>query len=1339
MQKKILSLCIALAMGNTSYASIDITETQKAEENVCPAKLSELTKEQKNKLPANCNTESDDDLWGWLAGGATVLTAAIVGVVNNNSGGGYTHGSTADPIPDPTSDPTSDPTPDPTSDPTPDPTPDPISDPVFIDTITPDSGQTLTGDNQDVTVNDISAKDGTGLSINGNNANVKTDGAISADGAASIAIDIAGENALVENNSNSKVSDGGTGTKITGDSAEVKNSGDNTISGDGSTGTLINGNDAVVSNTGNSDISSGAIGTMVNGDNSTVNLGGDEGKTVVYNISGGAKGAMVTGSNGTLSISNMTANVTDAQSSLVDISGNNTKSTLNGEINVKNGAHGINVSGDNATVDTQATVNVHDKDSVGINVTATNVAAGDKTSFNNSGDINVSNNATGVLISGNKSDVALKGNVNITSVTDGNGILQTGKGVVVNGNNSTVSLEGNMNLTNQAIHAGQLMFVDQSPMIGIDASGTGNTINLSGVLNIARVGAQDNSNPTAGGSDEIAFTGVNVNGGGNTVNVNGGLNVKLDSQGLNTAWNAGGVIGVKVDGASIVNVSGNSSLYGNQNYTRSSKFAEVNNGGILNLQDNSSLTLEFVSNETSQFTGQSGSEGYLQALGAGSSVNNAGLIDGSALDMGMILSANTGSAVTNTGTIRDLDIKNKGKIALMGAVNEGSTATNKGDLQLRSTSLPVPLGHMYDYPLSNTGNSGYGINGGKNADISNAGTIELQGAALFGMGTTSGASAINSGTISLNGFTPVVDEADNVVGETAYVTDNGGAWQRGAGMIAGSKESYGAGAIALNTGTIDVKNSGFGMLAIKGGTVTNQGNIVLSANSTTVHDSSISQLVGMGVINKGVAINDINGVININTSVGQAFYNDGTGQIINRGMVVVGEGVNSSVDNSAATVDTKVSQYIIGTNADGSAGTMLLRHATLKDVKVDTGFTAGSAAKNETFDNVFQGTDIQGAENIASDSVVWNAQGNTDASGNVDVTMTKNAYTDVTDDSVSGVANALEEGYTNNRLYQSLNLKSSVELTNAMQQISGSKAVSAFNEAKVLSNRFTMLSDNAVVNANGLGFNVMAKGDSRAELGNDASYDMLALSQKLSLTDSHSLTLQYGIARLDGNGDVKTAGDNGLTGGYSQFFGLNHDMYLGNNMSWGNSLRYDNHQLDSKRSIQYSGVNEVADANNSQQYMEMKSQFSKGYDLSDTLKFIPSIGTKLRYTRDGSVNESGAGDYNLKMNAGTETAIDAIAGMELTYANKNGWAATGSVEGGPNLSYSKSTRTAQLQGAAGQKFAVDDEQHGGGMNSLTQAGVKYNSGNATLGMDAYNWQEDGTTDRGLRMNYKLRF
>ncbi len=51
----------------------------------------------------------------------------------------------------------------------------------------------------------------------------------------------------------------------------------------------------------------------------------------------------------------------------------------------------------------------------------------------------------------------------------------------------------------------------------------------------------------------------------------------------------------------------------------------------------------------------------------------------------------------------------------------------------------------------------------------------------------------------------------------------------------------------------------------------------------------------------------------------------------------------------------------------------------------------------------------------------------------------------------------------------------------------------------MLSNRFSMLADAAPKVGNGLAFNVVAKGDPRAELGNNTEYDMLALRKTIDL------------------------------------------------------------------------------------------------------------------------------------------------------------------------------------------------------------------------------------------------
>ena len=104
------------------------------------------------------------------------------------------------------------------------------------------------------------------------------------------------------------------------------------------------------------------------------------------------------------------------------------------------------------------------------------------------------------------------------------------------------------------------------------------------------------------------------------------------------------------------------------------------------------------------------------------------------------------------------------------------------------------------------------------------------------------------------------------------------------------------------------------------------------------------------------------------------------------------------------------------------------------------------------------------------------------------------------------------------------------------------------------------------------------------------------------------------------------------------------------------------------------------------------------------------------------------------MNSGSETAVDSIVGLKLDYAGKDGWSASATLEGGPNLSYAKSQRTASLVGAGSQHFNIDDGQKGGGINSLASVGVKYSSKESSLNLDAYNWKEEG-----MMLNFKKTF
>lgn len=680
------------------------------------------------------------------------------------------------------------------------------------------------------------------------------------------------------------------------------------------------------------------------------------------------------------------------------------------------------------------------------------------------------------------------------------------------------------------------------------------------------------------------------------------------------------------------------------------------------------------------------------------------------------LNSNNGT-LYNTGTMELTATSNKGAINYWGA---GAAFINDGTVNATTAALAyagggagsAPDKHAFFWNQSN-GVINYDANNGRAVDFSaynnyvavNDGTMNISGNNAYGMYGGKNAQLVNNNTINLG---------------TEGTTDTG--------MVAMALDKNAtADAVIENNGTINIyANNSYAFSVAGAGHVVNNGTVVIADGVT-----------GSGIIKQGDSVN-VEGTNGNNGNSDEAHYADYTlpGTPVEPGSNTTSG--SAAGDTSGASND--LNGYVVGTSADGSAGKLMVSNASMDGVGINTGFTAGTADTTVSFDNVVEGSNLTDASAIQSTSVVWNAQGSQDSDGNVDVTMTKNAYADVaTDGSVSDVAQALDAGYTNNELYTSLNVGTTAELNSALKQVSGSQATTVFREARVLSNRFNMLADAAPQIKNGLAFNVVAKGDPRAELGNDTQYDMLALRQKLDLTANQNLTLEYGIARLDGDGSEK-AGDNGLTGGYSQFFGLKHSMAFDEGLAWNNSLRYDVHNLDSSRSVAYGDVNKIADSDARQQYMEFRSEGAKTFSLmDDALKVTPYAGVKFRHTMEDGYKERNAGDFNLSMNSGSETAVDSIVGMKLDYAGKDGWSATATLEGGPNLSYSKSQRTASLQGAAGQSFGVDDGQKGGGINGLATIGVKYSSNDTVLHLDAYQWKEDGISDKGFMLNVKKTF
>ncbi|HAH5596521.1 TPA: autotransporter domain-containing protein [Escherichia coli] len=1580
---------------------------------------------------------------------------------------------------------------------------------------------------------------GAGVIVTGDNAVINNTGQSDIDGDNSVSVKVAGNATRIKMEGGLNVSGGAHGIDATGDNNEVSNKGNISVVDAHSMGVLLNGDRASFVNMGDINVSGGAaddhaIGVQINGDNSTfINVGdlnADDTATGVkitgdasdialagaMHVGNFASGLEVTGKNNDLSLSTNMMDVTGKQSTGVTITGDDNTIDITGDmvvdqnsvgakiagdrvslqqkgdITVNGAGHGVEVSGSKAAISNQGKLTVKDQDSIGIAI------IGDDAQFTTVGEIDVSLNGTGVAISGDREQVNLSGDINVIQERDGSGTFQGGTGISIMGNDSSMLLAGSINVTSSM---GDQPSTSPQSLTGVTIGGENNTVDLQGDINITV--DSDFLEP------QNDLYGVMVSGSNNIINLDGGINISGDSGGHF-------IKGVQVTGNNSVNISGHSVMNTRQVLGTFSLISVADGGNVVfdesAVTDIQSSTRDFPN----YFIGS-----VIIAMGSQSAIRNNGIVN--TTDAQELMMANSGGQVVNAGEINIRpDAESHSFFAGMAARGDDSQAKNVsgGTINLTSNTQPYRGSGIGEYPVKWYSNTGYALLASNYGTVINetGATINLHGAGTYGVSASKG-TATNAGEINVDGFVPTVDENGFIIDETYWQTNS--IYLMGGGMLAGSTDAGNGDAKAVNTGTINVNNEGFGMLAMSGGTVVNQGTINLTTDEGVTKQQD-NQLFAMGAVQGGLAINDQDGVININTDIGQAFYKDSTGTILNYGKInlfgnpmdesdshmgvtpddkdilselsgsgesisktTTGDGfiavnnqanygdetlngdvtangwifnqpdasltingelsVNQGLENSghldvdsinskttiynretgsittdlltlngavsffnegefsgsitgnsyqqnvvntgemtvtedghslvngsflffneagatltnsgnavtggenaiihvtrtsdsvsqvnrgtitatngysaiktentgsnsngkwiwntetgvinginpvAPLVDLRrgynfsnagvinvqgdnavgisggttsytvklvnsgtinvgteqgqldgtngegligikgngkdttinntqtgvinvyadnswafggqtkaiinngeinllcdtgcdiyapgttgtqkdhngtaditvpeasttpsqgnvptppadpnapqlLSNYTIGTNSDGSSGTLSANNLVIGDnVSVNAGFSAGTADTTVVVNDVFKGENISGVDNIVSSTVVWTAKGSTDASGNVDVTMSKNAYTDVaTDGSVSDVAKALDAGYTNNELYTSLNVGTTAELNSALKQISGSQATTVFREARVLSNRFSMLADAAPKMGNGLAFNVVAKGDPRAELGNNTEYDMLALRKTVDLSESQTMSLEYGIARLDGDGAQK-AGDNGVTGGYSQFFGLKHQMSFDNGMNWNNALRYDIHQLDSSRSVAYGDVSKTADTNVKQQYLEFRSEGAKTFEPREGLKITPYAGLKLRHTLEGGYQERNAGDFNLSMNSGSETAMDSIVGLKLDYAGKDGWSANATLEGGPNLSYAKSQRTASLAGAGSQHFNVDDGQKGGSINSLASVGVKYSSKESSLNLDAYHWKEDGVSDKGVMLNFKKTF
>nr|WP_312951683.1 autotransporter domain-containing protein [Superficieibacter sp.] len=907
----------------------------------------------------------------------------------------------------------------------------------------------------------------------------------------------------------------------------------------------------------------------------------------------------------------------------------------------------------------------------------------------------------------------------------------------------TKNADGSLSLSGQSADGSQNWLYDNTgKLTRTDAAnwheGDGQQINTnggeaSGTGNAGQVISGDGNNAEVNGdtSAREGGTGTETKGNDNTINTRGdttadgagstgtrteGDGNKIITDGETKGTNGGTGSETKGNGNEINNTGGSTAEGAGSTGTRvDGDDNTINNTGGSNARDGATGT---------DVTG----DGNKIATGGDSVVDGAG---------------STGTAVNGDNNTLD----NEGKASITGGGTgttvdgDNNTLNNKGDTAVAEGSTGLDItGNGNE--INNTGSIAAEGEGAKGVAISGDDTKVTQAGDLL---VTSGATGIdisgNNSTVSNEGNITVHGKDSHGVvisGDNAKFLNTGGSINvdhYGTGVtVAGEAAQISLSGDVNVTAKLD-ENDKFdvasGILVTSNDAkISIDGNVNINREETSSTKLSESNQTLYGVSVEGARNTlDISGAINMTQPGDNGKY--GTGKSTWNGVSVTGSdntvnidgGIN--IDNNVPTAGIYNGAVAInGVYVSGSNTVNLSGASTLNTVgsRLDMAhlLTITDGGKVVITDDAT--VDVTGAYlyDGAIDSGVITVNGaNSSVENHGTLTMNTSNFSLVSVDDGSTFTNMEDGAVTYNK-------------TDSNK--------SAYTFVTLLSNRFDMLADTAPVVKNGLAFNVVAQGDKRAELGNNTRYDMMALRQTLAFGGNQTLSMEYGIARINGDSTGISAGDNGLAGGYSQFFGLNHAMPLGENgLSWNNGLRYDVHQFDSNRAISYGDVSETAKSATRQQYLELRSEGRRTFTVQEGFEVAPYAGVKLRHTTEDGYQEKGAGDFSLNMSSSTETAVDSVAGMQLSYAGKDGWAATATLEGGPNLSHISTGKKASLQGAAGQRFNVEDGQQGGGINSKAQAGVKYNAGNTRAGLEAYHWKEDGISDKGLMMNYNVSF
>ncbi|EFJ0724875.1 surface-exposed virulence protein BigA [Escherichia coli] len=902
-RKKLLSVCVAMALSSQTWAADtsipDSTEkTRKSSKITCPANIHSLSKEQLENLSAECRENKDSAVLPWAAAG---LAAVATGIAIYTLSDDDNHHHNNSPVPDDGGD-----TPVPPDDggDTPvkhnpvvykngvtwdqDAKTVKIRETTFTYSQNADGSYTLTApegketivkswtvhdDSNTVVFDGVNTSGGITWSYDDDGLiHITKEAGVVVDGTTGNAIEFG--NAIITDQGGNTALNGGTVMTVDGDNISLNNDGKTTAIGEGSVVGILTGDNITINNNGETEVDGGTA-VIINGDNTKLNTAGDS------TITNGGTGSLINGDNARVD-NQGTMSVDGENSTGSKIVGDGATIKQEGDLYVSGGAHGIDVDGNDTFVSNKGNITVIEDNSIGmlldgdgvsvINMGDLNVGQaaagenaigiqidGDNATFVNVGDISATNAGTGVSVAGDKANISLAGGLDV-------GDFSTGLDVSGNNNNMTLATY-ELNVTGQKA-------------TGVNVSGDSKTTSRSYA---SYDGAQEH------------IAGIVIAGDDNTFTLNGGVHFVgeknvMDDGSKPSASRRG------IGDTPLINVDGHSPVYLNGESTISGEFPlgfenliQLSHGAELEIGADATFDMSDVDSFTYYYRVALSTI----SIDSGAKATNNGEVE--LKNIGFAAAWNKDSTVINNGSIGlamyDFGTDPAPKVF---DVEYGGIGVNNGTMTTKMMNQHSVLNYPAEWNLSDGtsfNNKALGLTGmlaSYSSSILNGetGIIDMYGRGSVGMLAIDKSTADNEGQITLD--TLWVDEND----ETSLRNNvaNSTAKDFGVGMASGTDAYNGALTKATATnhenGVITVYNAGAGMAAYGNtNTVINQGTINLEKNENYNDSLGVNKLVGMAVYHEGTAINDQTGVININAENGQAFYNDGTGLIINYGTI----------------------------------------------------------------------------------------------------------------------------------------------------------------------------------------------------------------------------------------------------------------------------------------------------------------------------------------------------------------------------------------------------------------------------------------------------------------------